>query len=51
MVLALKSKPLPLRQDSDGTVRIGKTRVLLDVVIGAFVDGATAEQIVEQYRI
>jgi uncharacterized protein (DUF433 family) len=49
MVLAIKTEPLPLRQEPDGTVRVGQTRVLLDVVIGAFRDGASAEQIAEQY--
>jgi uncharacterized protein (DUF433 family) len=49
MVLAIKSEPLPLRQEPDGTVRVGETRVLLDVIIGAFRDGASAEHIVEQY--
>jgi uncharacterized protein (DUF433 family) len=49
MVLAIKSEPLPLRQETDGTVRVGGTRVTLDVVIGAFARGATAEEIVQQY--
>lgn len=49
MVLAIQSEPLPLRQQPDGTVRVGGTRVLLDVVVGAFGDGASAEDIVEQY--
>jgi uncharacterized protein (DUF433 family) len=49
MVLAIKSEPLPLKQEPDGTVRVGGTRVLLDVVVGAFRDGASAEHIVEQY--
>lgn len=49
MVLAITSEPLPLRQEPDGTVRVGGTRVLLDVVVGAFRDGASAEYIVEQY--
>lgn len=49
MVLAIKSEPLPLRQEPDGTVRVGATRVTLDVVIGAFARGATAEEIVQQY--
>jgi uncharacterized protein (DUF433 family) len=40
---------MPLEVDTDGTVRIGKTRVTLDVVIAAFADGATAEEIVQQY--
>lgn len=40
---------LPLRTDPDGTIRVGNTRVILDLVIYAFRQGATAETIVEQY--
>src|SRR5262249_27958920 len=39
----------PLRQEPDGSIRIGQTRVLLDLVIRAFQDGATPETIVQQY--
>ena len=38
-----------LRTDSSGVVRVGNTRVTLDTVISAFRDGATAEEIVQQY--
>ena len=40
---------IPLRTDSAGVVRVGNTRVTLDTVINAFRDGATAEEIVQQY--
>jgi uncharacterized protein (DUF433 family) len=40
---------IPLRTDSTGVIRVGGTRVTLDTVVGAFCDGATAEQIVQQY--
>jgi uncharacterized protein (DUF433 family) len=40
---------MPLEVDQDGTVRVGKTRVTLDTVIAAFTEGATAEEIVQQY--
>jgi uncharacterized protein (DUF433 family) len=43
------TEPLPLNQESDGTVRVGGTRVLLDVVVLAYRNGASAEQITEQY--
>ena len=49
MTLAIQSEPMPLRQDPDGTVRVGGTRVLIDVVVVAYRDGASAEQIVDQY--
>ncbi|MBI4483382.1 MAG: DUF433 domain-containing protein [Acidobacteria bacterium] len=39
----------PLETDADGVVRVGKTRVTLDTVILAFSDGATAEEIAQQY--
>src|SRR5438132_1712436 len=39
----------PLRIDSGGTVRVGKTRVTLDTVIAVFDKGATAEEIVRRY--
>jgi uncharacterized protein (DUF433 family) len=40
---------VPLREDEQGAIRIGNTRVLLDVVIHEFRNGATAEGIVESY--
>ena len=40
---------IPLRTDSAGVIRIGGTRVTLDTVVGASCDGATAEEIVQQY--
>jgi uncharacterized protein (DUF433 family) len=40
---------IPLRTDAEGVVRIGNTRITLDTVVGAFRDGATAEEIVQQY--
>lgn len=39
----------PLRQEASGAIRIGTSRVLLELVIGAFEDGATAEAIAQQY--
>lgn len=40
---------IPLRRDENGAIRIGDTRVLLEVVIGAHQRGDTPEQIVERY--
>jgi uncharacterized protein (DUF433 family) len=40
---------VPLREDEQGAIRIGDTRVLLDVVIHEFRNGASAEGIVESY--
>ena len=49
MTLEIETQPLPLVVDIDGTVRISGTRVTLDTVIYAFLDGATAEEIAQQY--
>jgi len=51
MNLVLESKPLPLRMDTDGVIRVGHTRVTLDTVIGAFKNGDTAEQIAQDYPV
>jgi uncharacterized protein (DUF433 family) len=39
----------PLVFDSDGVMRVGGTRVRLETVIGAFVQGCTAEEIMLRY--
>ena len=39
----------PLREEATGAVRVGSSRVLLELVIRAFQDGATPESIVQQY--
>ena len=49
MPLAIESTPAPLERDADGVVRVAGTRVTLDTVVGAFNDGATAEEITSQY--
>jgi uncharacterized protein (DUF433 family) len=40
---------IPLSTDNDGVIRVGKTRVTLDTIVGAFKDGAAAEEIAYQY--
>ena len=49
MAIALQTEAPPLRQDSSGALRIGDSRVLLELVIRAFQDGATPEEIVQRY--
>lgn len=49
MVLAPTTAIIPLTVDAHGVLRVGNTRVTLDIVIAAFADGATAEEIVQQY--
>jgi uncharacterized protein (DUF433 family) len=39
----------PLEEDESGAVRVGNSRVLLELVIRAFNSGATPEAIVERY--
>jgi uncharacterized protein (DUF433 family) len=40
---------VPLRRDAAGAIRVGKTRVLLELVIRAFDEGKTPEAIVQSY--
>ena len=40
---------VPLRRDGAGAIRVGKTRVLLELVIRAFDEGKTPEAIVQAY--
>ncbi len=49
MSFPIEAEPIPLAEDADGVVRVGKTRVTLDTVVSAFEDGATAEEIAHQY--
>lgn len=49
MSLVVTDQPIPLAMDSDGVMRVGKTRVTLDTVIAAFREGATPETIAQQY--
>ncbi|HEY9694891.1 MAG TPA: DUF433 domain-containing protein [Oculatellaceae cyanobacterium] len=49
MLLVPTAEPIPLVTDANGVVRINKTRVTLDTVVTAFLEGGTAEEIREQY--
>ena len=49
MILPLQADPLPLRTDEHGSIRIGNTRVLLELVIRAYQSGLNAEQIAERF--
>lgn len=49
MALAAQVDRPPFRADAHGVVRIGSTRVSLDVVIEAFREGASAEEILLRY--
>ena len=49
MTLTLKTEAPPLRIEESGAIRVGKTRVLLELVIYAHKQGATPERIVEMF--
>jgi uncharacterized protein (DUF433 family) len=49
MPLNLQAEPLPLRADEQGAVRVGDSRVTLDVVIHEFEGGASPEAIAQAY--
>lgn len=51
MNLPLQADPLPIRVDhaSGGALRVGPTRVTVEVVLGAFRSGASAEEIVSRF--
>jgi uncharacterized protein (DUF433 family) len=49
MPQGLDTEPVPLERGADGVIRVRGTRVTLDTVWSAFSDGATPEEIVQQY--
>src|SRR5262245_36712802 len=49
METILQSERPPLRRDESGALRIGSSRVLAELVIRAFQDGATPEAIAQRY--
>jgi uncharacterized protein (DUF433 family) len=48
-MMILKADPLPLQQDEHGSIRVGNTRVTLELVIRAHQGGATAEEIARRF--
>ena len=49
MTMVVAAETPPLAADTAGVFHVGESRVTLDSVVGAFRDGATAEEITEQY--
>jgi uncharacterized protein (DUF433 family) len=49
MTVTIQPESPPLRIDESGAVRVGSSRVHLVLVVEAFQDGATPEEIVLQY--
>jgi uncharacterized protein (DUF433 family) len=49
MALTIRTEAPPLRLDGTGAIRVGDSRVLLEVVMAEFQDGATPEAIVQDF--
>jgi uncharacterized protein (DUF433 family) len=49
MSIAIQTDPVPLKMDEDGAIRVGGTRVTLDIILAEYQLGATAEQIAAAY--
>ncbi len=49
MTMTITNIPAPLHAHPDGVVRVAGTRVTLDTVVQAFLEGATPEEIQQQY--
>src|ERR1035441_8696762 len=49
MAEALMTEPIPLVADADGVIRVRGTRVTMETILTAFDEGATAEEIAQQY--
>jgi hypothetical protein len=43
MAIIIQPEAAPLREDASGALRVGSSRVLVELVIRAFQDGATPE--------
>jgi uncharacterized protein (DUF433 family) len=49
MTVALQAETPPIREDESGALRIGASKVLLDVVLHEYNAGAAPEQIVQSF--
>lgn len=49
MPLVIDAQPIPLAVGTDGVIRVAGSRVPLDTVVHAFHQGATAEEIAQQF--
>jgi uncharacterized protein (DUF433 family) len=49
MSLTFDPVTVPLHNDAHGTVRVGGTRVTLQTLVASFLDGATPEQIIQDF--
>jgi uncharacterized protein (DUF433 family) len=49
VVFNVQTEAPPLNEDASGALRVGSSRVLLEIVVRAFQDGATPETIVQRH--
>ena len=49
MATTIESESIPLRVDPYGAIRVGDSRVTLDLIVSAFYNGESAEGIAEMY--
>ena len=49
MASIMTTEKIPLALDDDGVMRVSNTRVTLDTIVSAFNEGASAEEIAQQY--
>ena len=49
MTLLIEAQPLPLMLEKEGVICVSGTRITLDTLVHAFLEGATAEEIAYQY--
>jgi uncharacterized protein (DUF433 family) len=49
MPIVIEPQPVPLSTDEFGVVRVSGTRVTLDTIVHAFLQGETPEQIAQNY--
>lgn len=50
MALTLSADPLPLRLDAGGVIRVGKSRISLDLIVEQYESGMTPEEMVSAYE-
>ena len=48
-MLLIETQPIPLAIDEQGVARVSGTRVTLETIVSAFLEGDTAEEIAAEY--
>lgn len=49
MPLTIQTDPVPLRAEGDGTIRVGRSGVLLETVVREYENGMNPQTMVEEY--